>query len=83
MNLYAILPEIILTAGALVLMMVAAFGGRRVTALTSWASVALLVGACFALIGEPQTAGPLFGGLIVGVVGGGDGRQAAGPFFLG
>ena len=65
MNLYAILPEIILTAGALVLMMVAAFGGRRVTALTSWASVALLVGACFALVGDPQTAGPMFGGLIV------------------
>ena len=53
MNLYAILPEIILTLGALILMMVAAFGGRRVTALTSWASVALLVGASFALIGDP------------------------------
>ena len=65
MNLYAILPELILTAGALVLMMVAAFGGRRVTAVTSWAAVALLVGACFALVGDPQTAGPLFGGLIV------------------
>ncbi len=65
MNLYAILPEIILTVGALILMMVAAFGGRRVTALTSWAAVALLVGASCALIGDPQTAGPLFGGLIV------------------
>jgi NADH-quinone oxidoreductase subunit N len=63
MNLAAILPELILTIGALVLMMVAAFV-RRGSALTSWASVALLVGACFTLLGEPQSAGPLFGGLI-------------------
>ncbi len=65
MNLSAILPEIILTLGALVLMMVAAIGGRRVAGLTSWASVALLVGASVALLGPPQSAGPLFGGLIV------------------
>jgi NADH-quinone oxidoreductase subunit N len=65
MNLAAILPELILTAGALVLMMVAAFGGRRTAALTSWAAVATLLIACFALLGEPQRAGPLFGGLIV------------------
>ena len=65
MNLTAILPEIILTVGALVLLMVAAFGGRRVTGLTSWAAVALLAGASFALLGPSQSAGPLFGGLIV------------------
>ena len=65
MNLSAILPEIVLTLGALVLMMVAAIGGRRVAGLTSWASVALLVGASVALLGPPQNAGPLFGGLIV------------------
>ncbi|HEU4705327.1 MAG TPA: hypothetical protein VFS45_06460, partial [Sphingomicrobium sp.] len=34
-----ILPELILTAGAIVLMMVAAFTGRRGSGLTSWASV--------------------------------------------
>ena len=64
-QLLAILPELILTVGALALMMVAAFGGRRVTTFTSWASVAVLVGACFALLGDAQSAGPLFGGLIV------------------
>ena len=64
MNLSAILPELILTAGGLVLMMVAALG-RRLAGLTSWAAVAVLLAACFALLGAPQTAGPLFGGLIV------------------
>ena len=63
-NLMPILPELILTVGAIVLMMVAAFTGRHGSALTSWASVALLVGATVALIGEPSNAGPLFGGLI-------------------
>jgi NADH-quinone oxidoreductase subunit N len=65
MNFAPILPELILTAGAIILMMVAAFGGRRVSGLTSWAAVAALAGACVALLGAPQSAGPLFGGLIV------------------
>ena len=64
MNFAAILPELIVTLGALVLMMVAALG-RRTAGFTTWAAVAFLVGACFALLGEPQEAGPLFGGLIV------------------
>ena len=64
MNLDAILPEIILTLGGLVLMMVAAFGGRRTAGLTSWASVALLAAAAVALAGPPVEAGPLFGGLL-------------------
>jgi NADH-quinone oxidoreductase subunit N len=62
--LAAILPEAILTIGAIVLMMVAAFLGRRASALTSWMSVALLLGACVTLLGAPQSAGPLFGGLV-------------------
>ncbi|MDQ3144997.1 MAG: NADH-quinone oxidoreductase subunit NuoN [Pseudomonadota bacterium] len=66
MNFAAILPEIILTLGALALMMVAAFTGRRGTIITTWGSVALLIGASVALIGEPTHAGPLFGGLIDG-----------------
>ncbi len=61
----AILPEAILTVGAIVLMMVAAFGGRRVSGLTSWAAVALLIVAAVVTLGRPQDAGPLFGGLIV------------------
>ncbi|MGI8611130.1 MAG: NADH-quinone oxidoreductase subunit NuoN [Sphingomicrobium sp.] len=64
-NLMPILPELILTAGAIVLMMVAAFAGRSGSGLTSWASVALLLAATVALIGAPSNAGPLFGGLIV------------------
>ena len=64
MNFAAILPEIILTVGAIALMMVAAFMGRRSSAITSWSAVALLVVATIALLGEPQSAGPLFGGLI-------------------
>jgi NADH-quinone oxidoreductase subunit N len=64
MNLAPILPELILTAGSIVLMMVAAFLGRRGSALCSWASVVLLLGSSVALLGEPQSAGALFGGLI-------------------
>ena len=64
MNLAPILPELILTVGAVVLMMVAAFLGRRGSALCSWSSVALLLGASITLLGEPQNAGALFGGLI-------------------
>ena len=65
MNFAAFFPEILLTAGAVVLMMVAAFMGRRGSGLTSWASVLLLIGATLVLVGTPQSAGPLFGGLIV------------------
>ena len=60
----AILPEIILTLGAIALMMVAAFMGRKGQALTSGGAVALLLGATVSLVGAPQDAGPLFGGLI-------------------
>ena len=63
MNFAAILPEIILTIGALALMMVAAIGGRRSAGLTTWSSVGLLVIAAVAVFGPPMEAGPLFGGL--------------------
>jgi NADH:ubiquinone oxidoreductase subunit 2 (subunit N) len=49
MNLAPILPELILTIGSIVLMMVAAFLGRKGSALCSWASIALLLGASIAL----------------------------------
>lgn len=65
MNQFApILPELILTLGGIVLMMVAAFGGRRSGTFVSWASVAVLIGAAFALMGPPSNAGGVFGGLI-------------------
>jgi NADH-quinone oxidoreductase subunit N len=59
------LQELILTVGAIALMMLAAFTGRKGATLTSWAAVALLLAACATLLGAPQTAGALFGGLIV------------------
>jgi NADH-quinone oxidoreductase subunit N len=59
-----ILPELILSIGATVLMMVSAFGGRRVSAVVSWLSVALLIVATFALVGAPSNAGPQFEGLL-------------------
>jgi NADH-quinone oxidoreductase subunit N len=65
MNQFApILPELILTIGSIVLMMVAAFGGRRSGSLVSWAAVAVLIGATVALTGPPTHAGVIFGGLI-------------------
>src|SRR3954454_13395646 len=60
----AILPELILSIGGTVLMMVAAFTGRRGSSLVSWLSVALLLAATFALIGAPSHAGPIFDGLV-------------------
>ena len=65
MNFAAFLPEILLTAGAILLMMVAAFMGRRGSPITTWLSVLLLLGATVSLIGAPQSAGPIFGGLVV------------------
>ncbi|HXG81357.1 MAG TPA: NADH-quinone oxidoreductase subunit NuoN [Sphingomicrobium sp.] len=62
MNLAPILPELILTVGAILLMMVAAFLGRRSSSFCTWSAVALLIGSAFALIGEPSNAGALFGG---------------------
>jgi len=59
-----LLPELILTVGAIVLMMVAAFAGRRGAGVTSWVAVVLLIGATIALIGAPSHAGPIFGGLL-------------------
>ena len=65
MNQFApILPELLLMLGAIVLMLVAAFAGRRSGTFTSWASVAVLIGATVALAGPPTEAGVIFGGLI-------------------
>ena len=59
-----ILPELILTIGGTILMMVAAFTGRRGSGLVNWLAIALLLGATVALIGAPSHAGPVFDGLI-------------------
>jgi NADH-quinone oxidoreductase subunit N len=59
-----ILPELILGLGAILLMMVAAFVGRRGAAITTWGAVALLAVAGLTLFGAPSSAGPQFGGMI-------------------
>jgi NADH-quinone oxidoreductase subunit N len=60
----ALLPELILSIGGTILMMVAAFAGRRGSSLTNWLAVALLIAATVALIGAPSHAGPIYDGLI-------------------
>ncbi|HWU92197.1 MAG TPA: NADH-quinone oxidoreductase subunit NuoN [Sphingomicrobium sp.] len=65
MDRYApLLPEIILSVGAIALMLVAAFAGRRGSTVTNWLAVAVLVAATIALIGAPTHAGPIFDGLL-------------------
>lgn len=63
MQLLMTLPELVLAAGSIALMLVAAFGGQASTKLVSWASVALLAGAGIALAGPSSTGGVAFGGL--------------------
>ena len=59
-----LLPELILSIGGTILMIIAAFTGRRGSGITSWLAVALLIGATIALIGPPSHAGPVFDGLV-------------------
>src|SRR4051794_15566919 len=59
-----LLPELILSIGGTILMMVAAFPGRRGSGTVSWLAVLLLLGAALALIGEPSHAGPIFDGFV-------------------
>lgn len=57
------LPELVLAAGAIVLMLVAAWGGQRSTRAVSIASVFVLVGAGIALIGPASSGATAFGGM--------------------
>jgi NADH-quinone oxidoreductase subunit N len=60
----SLLPELILSVGGTILMMIAAFGGRRSSALVNWLAIALLLVATVALVGAPSHAGPIFDGLM-------------------
>ena len=62
-NLAMTLPEIVLSLGAIALMLVAAWGGAQSTRAVSWAAVAVLLGAGIALIGPASSGGEAFGGL--------------------
>jgi NADH-quinone oxidoreductase subunit N len=59
-----LLPEIIVSIGAIALMIAAAFSGRRASGWISWLAVLILLVATFALIGAPSHAGPIFDGLV-------------------
>jgi NADH-quinone oxidoreductase subunit N len=61
-----LLPELILSTGAIALMIVAAFAGRRGSGAVSWIAVVLLAAATVALVGAPSHAGPIFDGTISG-----------------
>jgi len=63
MQLLMTLPEVVLGLGAIVLMLVAAWGGQQSTKLVSWVSIAVLAGAGIALAGPSSTGGEAFGGL--------------------
>ena len=57
------LPEVVLAIGAFALMLVAAWGGAAATRAVSWTAVAVLVGACLALVGPASSGGEAFDGL--------------------
>ena len=57
-------PELILSIGGTILMLMAAFLGRRGSALINWLAVALLLIATAALIGPPSHTGPVFDGMV-------------------
>src|SRR3569623_1324939 len=57
------LPEEILGTAALLLMLVAAWGGTGATRLISWTSVAVLIGAGIALFGAASSGGDAYDGL--------------------
>jgi len=56
-------PELLLSLGAIALLMVAAFMGERGARLVSWLSVALLGGAAILLFGPAGQGGDAFAGL--------------------
>ena len=57
------LPELILSVGSLVLLMVAAYGGDRLTREIGWAAVALFGAAALSLLGPAGHGGVGFDGL--------------------
>ncbi|MDB5677578.1 NADH-quinone oxidoreductase subunit NuoN [Sphingomonas bacterium] len=61
--LQATMPELVLSIGAMALMLVAAWGGQRSTRMVSWTAVAVLLGAGIALAGPASYAGVVFDGL--------------------
>ncbi len=63
LQLMMALPELVLALGAILLLLVAAWGGAQSTKLVSWAAIAVLIGAGIALAGPASAGGEAFGGL--------------------
>lgn len=63
LQLLMTLPELVLAVGAILLMLVAAWGGNQSTKLVSAVAIAVLVGAGIALIGPASSGGEAFDGL--------------------
>ncbi len=59
-----LLPELMLSIGGTILMILAAFTGRRGSGWVNWLAILLLFAATFALIGAPSHAGPIFDGTL-------------------
>ncbi|RYY25092.1 MAG: NADH-quinone oxidoreductase subunit NuoN [Sphingomonadales bacterium] len=62
-QLMMVLPELVLSLGAIALMLVAAWGGQQSTKLVSGAAIAVLIGAGVALAGPSSAGGEAFNGL--------------------
>jgi len=62
-SLQATMPELVLSIGALALMLVSAWGGQKSTRAVSWTAVAVLLGAGISLAGPASYAGVVFDGL--------------------
>ena len=59
------MPELILSIGAMALLMVAAFGGDGLSRAIGWGAVALFAAAGFSLLGPAGNGGPGFDGLYI------------------
>ncbi|KKC24427.1 NADH-quinone oxidoreductase subunit NuoN [Sphingomonas sp. SRS2] len=59
------MPELILSIGAMALLMVAAFGGDGLSRAIGWGAVALFAAASFSLLGPAGNGGPGFDGLYI------------------
>ncbi|MBO9712075.1 NADH-quinone oxidoreductase subunit NuoN [Sphingomonas sp.] len=62
-QVYLVLPELVLGAGALLLMLIAAWGGQASTRAVSFVSVLVLIGAGIALLGPASSGAVAFDGL--------------------
>ncbi|RVT40912.1 NADH-quinone oxidoreductase subunit NuoN [Sphingobium algorifonticola] len=62
-SLMMVAPELVLTGGSLILLMIAAYAGDRLAGLVGWLSVATLVAAGATLTGLPGHGGDAFDGL--------------------